>query len=294
MGQPEVATEQLEALMETGDNLQQLNAAKELFAREIFGNPEGIYLVKGGKAALRLAKNQDAALLLYFAVKMVKPRTMLWAEAIVNRAVACINTGYYHDALVAGLEYLQALASLPMGAVKVLPYAHHAVGQAYDALKEHSKAVPHHRMAMTAYNDPLMQAGSRCNLATALAQSGGVAEAEAVLLELPASELPKELVATYHMSHAIVLFHMERYQEALDAGWRANRVLEEQENPSQDAVAELHYWMSRSAWELGDRHTALGLGLSAAMTSDLHWNAVISDKANQWVFKMAKGGVQGA
>lgn len=143
-----------------------VEAAKHLLALTEFGSPAGVYLLAGGKAALRKGRISDAVVLLYRAIKVSEPGTLVWGEIMVNRAVACLRHGYYPDAIDAGTTFLTALPTLPSEAYRWAPVAHHAVGQAADRMGDFHKAAYHHQMAADGYSDPLWKMKSVCNWAT--------------------------------------------------------------------------------------------------------------------------------
>jgi tetratricopeptide (TPR) repeat protein len=271
-----------------------LAAAKGLLELGEYGQPAGIYLLKGGKAALGVGRLADAVVLLYHGLRVAEPNTKLWADLLVNRASACAHHGFYRDAITAGEQFLGMLDNLPPEASTYIPYAHHAVGFAWDKLKEHTKAATHFRMAVETYQDPDQRAISACDLAWALTLSGQAEAAEHVLSQVPDSQ---DSFATFVLSGtaALVHYHRGRFAEAAAAAERAEALAFGNETTWANSLAEVQYWLSRSAWELGDRYRAAAVALRVAVVADQHWNLDLRDQASAWLAEiMDKGGIQNA
>ncbi|HWI53899.1 MAG TPA: hypothetical protein VNT01_17305 [Symbiobacteriaceae bacterium] len=286
--------ERLLADMQSANDSLIVEAAKALMEIGEYGSPAGTYLLAGGQAALRLRRLADAVVLLYHGLLVAEPNTLVWAEILVNRAIACSRHGFYHDAITAGEEFLAVLEALPSRAQTWVPHTHHAIGLAYDRLQQYSKAVPHHRIAAEMYPDPVRHMYSTCDLAYSLALSGDVPGADQVLSTVVAvDEATAQFV--FHSTTALVRYHQGRYSEAVAAGDRADSLATGNEEAWALPHAELRYWLSRATWETGDRYRAAKLGLYAALVAHHRWHLTLRDAANAWLAEMlSKGGILNA
>lgn len=281
--------------MQSIDDAVVVEAAIRLLALGECGNPPGIYCLLGGKAALRMGNAADSAVLLYRGLKVAQPGTLVWAETLVNRALACCRMGYFPDAIHAGGLFLQNVGNLPSTATAWVPYAHHAIGQAHDRMREYNLAVPHHRQAAEGFSDPVKKANSICNLSYALALSGNPHEAVSALDQVLTEALPVYFQFVAVGTRAIVSHHLGRYADSLRCGEEADILARGHEEEWMVPLAEVHYWMSRSAWELGDRYRSAALALHAAVHAERRWNIALREMAAEWLEEiMARGGIASA
>lgn len=270
-----------------------IDAARQLLALGEYGDPRGTYLLEGGKAALRAGRKSDAVILLYHAMKVSIPGTLTWGETMVNRAVACVGHAYYPDAIAAGKAFLDALPHLPPEAEKWAAVAHHSLGQALDRMSDHHGAAGHHRTAAEQYTDPTWKLLSICNWAYSVALGGQPDSAEVILNQIHPDAAPLVAQFGYHANRCIVLYHQRRFAQALQAGHQALQIAIGHEEKWAGPVAELRFWMSRTAWELDDRYNALAWGLDAAVRADALWNVHLCEMASKWLeFIMDKGGLR--
>lgn len=280
--------------MQSANDSLIVEAAKGLMELGEYGTPAGTYLLAGGQAALRLRRLADAVVLLYHGLLVAQPKTALWAEILVNRAIACSRHGFYDDALAAGEEFLAVVETLPSRAQAWVPHTHHAMGLAHDRLRQYDKAVPHHRIAAELYPDAVRRMYSACDLAYSLALSGDVLSADHVLSTVvPVDEATAKFV--HCSTTALVRYQQGRYTEAVAAGDLAEALAAGNEDAWALPYAELRYWLSRATWETGDRYRAAKLGYYAALVAHHRWHLTLRDAANAWLAEMlSKGGILNA
>lgn len=223
-----------------------VQAAKGLMVLGEYGNPTGIHLLEGGKAALRLWRLADASVLLFHGLRVVQPHTMVWMEILANRATACAQFGLWPCAIDAGEQFLAAVGELPE-ARKWLPHVHHAIGFSHDRLKQHAVAAQHFRIAAEMYVDADRRAEATADYAYALTFSGQAEEAGRVLSQAPEGKSP---YAKFVLSGttAIVRHHQGRYEESVAAGEQAEALAQDNEDAWAVSLAEVRYWISRAVW----------------------------------------------
>ncbi|HEY3366702.1 MAG TPA: hypothetical protein VGK74_16755 [Symbiobacteriaceae bacterium] len=268
-------------------------AAKGLLQLGEFGTPAGTHLLAGAKAALRLWRLADAVVLTYHGLKVVQPQTMLWADMLANRAIACARHGFYSEAISAGEQFLKAVEALP-AAAQWLPYVHHAMGLAHDCLQQYADAAFHHRLATELHVDPVERAIAASDLAYSLARSGNAAEADRVLSQVAdvGNPFASFVVAC---TTTLVRYHQRRHAEAVTAGKAATALAAGQEDAWAVPVAELHYWMSKAVWELGDGFHAAAWALHAAVVAEERFQLALSKAATEWLAEiMDRGGIRDA
>lgn len=266
-------------------------AAKGLLELGDYGQPAGIYLLKGGKAALGAGRLADAVVLLYHGLRVAEPGTKVWADLLVNRASACARHGFCRDAISSGQQFLAAVETLPAETRMYIPYAHHAMGFAYDKLKDHAMAAAHFRNAVETYEHPHQRTIAACDLAWALTLSGQVEAAEHVLTQ---AEDSKNSFATFVLTGttALVHYHQRRFAEAVAVAERAEALAIGNEDTWATSLAEVQYWLSRAVYALGDRYRAAALALRVAVVADQHWDLDLRDRASGWLTEiMDKGGL---
>lgn len=272
-----------------------LDATRELLALGEYGSPVGAYPLKGAKAALKRGHLADAVVLLFHGLRVAESGTMVWAELLVNRAVACAHHGFYPDAIDAATTFLNRLPELEPAATAWVPHAHHALGFTHDRLRQYDQAIAHHRWALDAYQDPILKSNAGCDLAYSLALSGRPAEGLAVLIGVPVERLSGLSLVGYYGTLAIVRHCLGEHSEAVAAGERAEAHAAGNDELMAIPLAEVRYWMAQSAWHLGDRYRAAALALRAAVMADSHWNIHLRDAASDWLADiMNKGGIVGA
>jgi tetratricopeptide (TPR) repeat protein len=287
--------DRLLADLNSGNDSAGVSAALELLALGDYGDPVGTYLLQGGKAALRKDRLADAVVLLYHGARVAHPGTLLWGELLVNRALACCRFGYCPDAIKDGSRFLESVDELPLAARAWIPHAHHAIAQGYDRMRKYDRAVPHHRAAADGFADPTLKANSQCSLAYSLAISDQAGEAERVLAGVHCTDLPEYYQFVHAGTRAIVLYHLGRFDESLEAGETAERLARGHEDEWVVPVAEVRYWMSRSAWRQGDRYRSAALALDAAVRAESRFNMALRDMAADWLEQILdQGGIQGA
>jgi tetratricopeptide (TPR) repeat protein len=276
------------------DDQRVIEAATQLLT-DAPGGPEASHLLMGGKAALRLRRISDAAILLYHALRVVEPGTALWAEILVNRCVACAHHGYYLDAVDAGNEFLGNMEVIsPQQRAKWLPKVHHALALCHHRMGDYRLAAKHFRMAADGYTVPVETAVALCDLAWALALAGDADAGEIALHDVNQAALTEAAWSVFHGTTAVVLYHQGRYCEAQAAGDRAEASVQGQD-ASSSPLLELRFWRSRIAWELGDRAVAGTLALHVAMRAESAFNVAMRNRANDWLVDMMKqGGIRGA
>jgi tetratricopeptide (TPR) repeat protein len=280
------------------DHATALEAARGLLKHGDFGMPAGTYLLTGAKAALHLGRLADAVVLTYHGLKVAQPNTVVWAEMLANRAVACSRHGFYYDAIAAGQQFLAAAEAFPEFA-KWRPWAHHAIGLSHDRLHEYGQAVPHHRQAAETYSDPASRVNSTCDLVYSLTLSGEVDQADQALSQVQDVQEPLARFVV-HATTALVRYHQGRHVEAMLAGNRAEAVANENQAETAEGsvwelpLAELRYWVSHAAWETGDRYRAAALAWWTAIIADKRRHYRLLDAANEWLAEIVKkGGVLG-
>lgn len=287
-------TDRLERLLEeiqSGSGEAVISAAKSLTTLGEFGSPAGTYLLAGGKAALRLGRLADAVVLLYHGLQVAEPNSKVWAELLVNRAIACGQHGFCRDAVTSGEKFLAIECPLAQETTAFVPYAHHAVGFGYDDLKNHDKAVTHYRLAAEMHVDPIQRLRASVDLAFALALSGRPDEADFVLAGLDPMDDP-DVTFGIAGATAIVRYHQQRFAEAVAAAERAQALAVGNEERWAVPLAETEYWLARAVRELGDRHRSAALALRVAIIAGQNWRLELRDRAMAWLAEiMDKGGI---
>ena len=294
MSKQENRREELVANMQSGNDELIVAAAKELLAMGHYGDPVGKFPLEGGKAALRLWRRADAVVLLYHGLKVAEPGTLVWGEILVNRAIACAHHGFYLDAIEAGSKFLSVVHDLPCAATSWTPFVHHALGIAYDYRKDFSQAAEHYTMAVEHYSEPALSAGTLCNLAYSLARSGRPAEADQALSRLDAGDLGNHERFARLATLAVTRYHQGRWEEALVAAEQAEGIGRPHSEAWGSAFPELLYWLSRSAWNVGNRYLAMVRGLEAAVRADEKYNIALLETTNAWLEEMLSGGLRSA
>ncbi|HEY3368008.1 MAG TPA: hypothetical protein VGK74_23350 [Symbiobacteriaceae bacterium] len=285
---------QLIADLKSDDDIRIIEAAKRLLAIGDYGTPAGIVCLAGGKAALRKWKTADAVVLLYRGLKVVTPRTALWGDLLVNRATACAHHGHYPDAIEAGEVFLQAVDSLPPGAERWVPFVHHAVGLAYHRMRDPQQAAYHYRMAAEKHWVPRERADALCDLAYAEALCGHPDKGDEALARVDQGVFNALGVFGYHATCAVVLYFQRRYDEALSEARKAEELAQGKEDEWAIPLTELHIWLSKIYWGLGDRYHAGAWGLHAAVHAEMKRLFALADEANNWLQEiMEQGGVRG-
>ncbi len=278
----------------SGSDEAVVTAAKCLITLGEYGSHAGEYPLAGGKAALRLGRLADAVVLLHQGLRVAEPNSLVWADLLVNRAVACAHHGFYPDAITAANKFLDVLPALPATAVGWVPYAHHALGLAHDRLQQYGKAVPHHRLALESYADPVRRAQAAADLAYSLTLSGNADDADVVLAQVPDVEDPFTRFVL-RGTLAIVRYCQRRFADAVVEAERAEAISVGHEDLWASPLAEVRYWLSRAVWELGDRCRAAALALHAAVVADQRWNLALRDAASDWLtLILEKGGLRDA
>ncbi|HEY3367167.1 MAG TPA: hypothetical protein VGK74_19095 [Symbiobacteriaceae bacterium] len=278
--------------LESNDDPRIVEAAKKLLALGDHGTPAGTYCLAGGKAALRLGRLADAVVLLYRGLKVAEPDTLLWAEMLVNRVIACSRHGFYRDAIEAGEQFTAAVKALP-DAARWLPHVHHAVGFAHDRLREYPEAAHHFRLAVESYAEPARRDSARCDLASALAMSGHADEGASILAEVDRDGLTMRHQFTFFATAAVVRYHQGQYPEALAAAEQAEALAVSQDDSWVVPLAELQLWISKIVWELGDSFRSGVVGLHVAVVAQQRLQLALSQEATDWLAEiMARGGVK--
>lgn len=289
---------QLVTDVQSGDDLRIIEAAEKLLAMGDYGNPAGTYCLTGGKAALRKRKTADAVVLLYHGLKAVEPFTLLWGELLVNRAIACAHHGYFPDAIQAGGLFLNHVHSLPQQAEKWVPYVHHAVGLAEHRMQRPSQAAEHYRLAAELYTVPTERVAALVDLAYDLAICGEPDKGEEALNCVDhgvLTELGDLGNFGFHMASAVVRHFQGRYEDALATANKAKEIAQGREDDWAMPLTELHLWMSKMYWNLGDRYHAGAWALHAAYHAELKRLIALAQEANDWICEiMSQGGIRNA
>jgi hypothetical protein len=94
---------------------------------------------------------------------------------------------------------------------------------------------------------------------------------------------------------SLIRYHQHRFDEAVSSAERAYALAAGKEELWASPLAELRYWHSRAAWELGNRHQAAALALRAALSAEELRLIDLRDKANDWLAEILyKGGIHSA
>lgn len=286
--------QRLLADMHSNDDATVLAAATKLLELGEYGTPVGTYLLKAGKAALRQRRLADAVVLLYHGLKVAEPQSLLWAELLANRAIACAQHGLYPNAIQEGNQFLGLVDALPEMR-RWLPYVHHAIGFAHDHLQRYSEAARHFGLALDRYTDPLERDSARCDLASALAMSGQAGEAARVLDQVNVVAMTGLSQFGYFFTLTVVRTVQGRFAEAVDAGDRAEALAEGQEEKWATPLAELRLWLSKAVWACGNRHRSAILALQAAVMAQEQHHLALCDAATDWLAEIRdRGGVRNA
>jgi tetratricopeptide (TPR) repeat protein len=269
--------------IQSGSDEAIMSAAGQLFELGEYGSPKGTYLLSGGKAALRLGYWMDAAILLFNGLHTAEPDTLVRAEILVNRAVACSRVGFYRDAVQAATEFLDQIDSLPELARKWAANAHHAMGFAYDRLEQYSEAAQHNGLAAEMYTNSIGRSNAMCDLAYSLAMGGNAADADAILSRIDLTDLSGLPLFHYYVTAVIVDFALARYANGMATTKKAEELVRGSDDAWGSPLAELRYWKARCMWELGDLIRAAATGFQAAMLAERHWNRTLCDRATAWL-----------
>ncbi|HYF93423.1 MAG TPA: hypothetical protein VD969_14515 [Symbiobacteriaceae bacterium] len=291
MAQAELRTGLLQQLR-SGAADSVVDAAKRLLELGELGSPAGTFSLMGGKAAIGVGRLADAVVLLYHGLRVAEPNTKVWAELLVNRAIACAHHGFYLDAICAGEQFLALTDSLPADTATFIPYAHHAVAFAQDRRKEYLRAVAHYRRAAELHADPVQRAITTSDLAYALILAGQTDDADAILSRAEACE---DRFATFVLACTTTLlrYHQGHFSDAFGASQRAESLACGNEKLWANPLAELWYWQSRIVWEMGDRRSSAALALRASVKASELWNLGLRDKADEWLAELLdKGGIR--
>ncbi|MGE5531971.1 MAG: hypothetical protein ACM3VW_07650 [Bacteroidota bacterium] len=288
-------TLRLDQLLEdirSGSDEAKIAAVKALLELGKFGSPAGAYPLEGAKAALRAWRLADAIVFLHHGLRVAEPHTPLWAELLVNRAIACAHHGFFREAIEAGDQFLAVVVGLSAKTRSFIPYAHHAIGFAYDALKDHARAIQHYRLAAEMHTDPVEQTRAGIDLAYALAMSGDPGAADCIIQGVTPTQDP---LVNFGLATAttIIRYQQGRFSEAVDAGERALALASGQEDRWAIPLAETQYWLARAVFELGDRQRSVALALRVEFVAYERWHLELGGRADALLAEiLGKGGIE--
>lgn len=279
--------------MQSDSNEAVVAASFELFARGEYGSPAGIHLLKGGQAAFGMGRLIDSAVLLLEGLEVAEPHTQVWAELLASRSVTCARVGYDLDAISTGTRFLENADAFPELA-KWVPHVHHAIGYAHDRMRQHSKAVPHHREALEHYSDPIRKALVMTDLAYSLARSGETTGADYVLAQVPVLE-DARVPFFVRGTTAIVRYIQGRFAEAVADAEQAVQLAQGQEEALAVPLLEVRYWLARAYWAVGNGVYAAREGLHVAVAAQTRWQPALSEDATDLLREIRdKGGLSNA
>lgn len=276
-----VLTTQYEEAWGQRDWAKILEIGPELIAQGEIGTPPGTVAYRLEVAAGSQGMRYDAVLWSEIGLKQVQAGSELHARLLVNGMYSRLLYGAPSRALELAREFEAHASAFPRGGQYLHGWVLYYTAQANEDRGDLDQAKAAYVEALdTATNqgNSALAGMIRVDLALVIIEAGlQVSDAEALLAEVDESGLIGRGRLAYAFGNAEVLWARGRYSEALEAVTLARSIAVDEAEALLMEKAQIHLLEARIRHELGDRHTALVLGLEAGrMMTEANYRRGIS------------------